>query len=74
MLTEPTAAPAEKPLALSGEDEDIMSATNKQYAWIVNPPPLLDPARFLFQWLAVSLADIPLLVYQGQKLGNLRAK
>ena len=42
-----------------------MSAATKQYAWIISPTPSLDPARFLFQWLAVSLADIPLLVYQS---------
>ena len=42
-----------------------MSAATKQYAWIINPTPKLDPARFLFHWLAVSLADIPLLVYQS---------
>ena len=44
---------------------DILSAATKQYAWIINPTTSLDPARFLFQWLAVSLTEIPLLVYQS---------
>ena len=50
---------------VNNSTRDIMSAATKQYAWIISPTPSLDPARFLFQWLAVSLADIPLLVYQS---------
>jgi hypothetical protein len=49
---------------LQREDESF-DDTNKTYVWVVNPPSVLHPVRFLFQWLAVSLSDIPLLVYQS---------
>ena len=45
--------------------ESFESDSNKTYVWVVNPPSILHPVRFLFQWLAVSLSDIPLLVYQS---------
>ena len=79
MLTEPyTSVPARRGSENDADDRDgekeeekerdIMDSANQHYAWIVSPSPAtapLDPARFLFQWLAVSVTDIPLLVYQS---------
>lgn len=36
----------------------------KPCLWIVSQTPDLDPSRFLVQWLAASLNDIPLVMYQ----------
>ncbi len=36
----------------------------KPCLWIVSQTPDLDPSRFLVQWLAASLSDIPLVMYQ----------
>ncbi|CAB4054178.1 PARG [Lepeophtheirus salmonis] len=32
--------------------------------WIINPPGSVDPNRFLIQWMSVSLAQVPLVIYQ----------
>eukprot|EP00096_Caligus_rogercresseyi_P009311 TRINITY_DN3140_c0_g1_i1.p1 TRINITY_DN3140_c0_g1~~TRINITY_DN3140_c0_g1_i1.p1 ORF type:complete len:670 (-),score=125.83 TRINITY_DN3140_c0_g1_i1:159-2168(-) len=32
--------------------------------WIINPPGSVDPNRFLIQWISVSLAGVPLVIYQ----------
>ncbi len=51
-----------------GVNATTQSNSKKQspdkYAWVVSAGHLEDPARFLLTWLAVSLADIPLLVFQ----------
>ncbi len=37
----------------------------QQYAWVASPS--LDPSHFMTMWLAASLADVPLLVFQCPK-------
>jgi hypothetical protein len=42
----------------------------KPCLWIVSQTPDLDPSRFLVQWLAASLSDIPLVMYQTRIVQN----
>ena len=60
----------------SNNDEESDSKQNfndeneKPCLWIVSQTPDLDPSRFLVQWLAASLSDIPLVMYQTRIVQN----
>ena len=48
----------------TGIKVDCGEESEKPCLWIVSQTPDIDPSRFLVQWLAASLYDIPLVMYQ----------